>query len=119
MKQAHVHVERDNSVLLAVGAVAHPDRVADVLDADAIDGQAAGIGTALNVLDLGRLRPRNLSCNRWSHSLKPTSCRLLRKLGALVDAPNPHFEVSTGAGHQGRWPGSATSVQEGASAASG
>ncbi len=40
VRQAHVHVERGDGVLLAGGAILDPHRMADVLDADAVDGNA-------------------------------------------------------------------------------
>ena len=51
--QAHVHVEVRDGVLLAGRAVLHPHRVADVLDADAVDRQPARVGAPLHVLDFG------------------------------------------------------------------
>jgi hypothetical protein len=49
--QVHVHVESRNGVLLAGGAVLDAHRMGDVLDADAVDGDTAGIHPALDVLD--------------------------------------------------------------------
>ena len=49
VRQVHVHVEIGDRVLLAARAVLDLDRVENVLDADAIDGNAARIGAALHV----------------------------------------------------------------------
>ena len=53
--QFHVHVEVRDRMLFAFGLVLDPHRVADVLYADLIDWQTAGIGTALHVRDGDRL----------------------------------------------------------------
>ncbi len=46
VRQVHVHVEGRDGVLLAGRAVLDPDRMADVLDADAVDRNAARVGAA-------------------------------------------------------------------------
>ncbi len=51
VRQVHVHVEGGHGVLLAGRAVLDLDRMADVLDADAVDRNPAGIGARLHVLD--------------------------------------------------------------------
>jgi len=60
VRQADVHVERGDRVLLSGGAVLHPHGVADVLDADAVDGQPTRVGAALDVLDFGQEGPGRL-----------------------------------------------------------
>jgi hypothetical protein len=44
VRQADIHVEHGDRVLYAAGFVEHLDRVAYRLDADLVDGDAAGIG---------------------------------------------------------------------------
>src|SRR5258708_23971385 len=51
MGQVHVHVEGRDRVLLAGRAVLDAHRMADVLDADAVDGNAARVHAALHILD--------------------------------------------------------------------
>src|ERR1700687_4371704 len=51
MRQVHVHIERSHRVLLAGGTVLDLDRMADVLDTDPVDRDAAGIRARLHVLD--------------------------------------------------------------------
>ena len=51
VRQVHVHVEVGDGVLLAGRAVLDPHRVADVLDADPVDGELARVGAALHVFD--------------------------------------------------------------------
>jgi len=53
MWQEHIHVERGDSVLLAFCPVLDPYRVANILDADLVDGDLAGVGAGLYVFDLG------------------------------------------------------------------
>ena len=47
--QADVHVENGDRVLRAAAGLLDPDRVADRLDADLVDGQAPGVGGTLDV----------------------------------------------------------------------
>ena len=49
--QVDVHVEGRDGVLFAFAAVAHADGMADVLDADFVDGDAPGVGAALDIGD--------------------------------------------------------------------
>ena len=51
MGQVHIHIERGHGVLLAGRAILHLDRVADVLDANPINGDLARIGASLYILD--------------------------------------------------------------------
>ncbi len=51
--QENVHVEGGDGVLLAFTAVPYPYRVADILDAHAVDGDLAGIRAPLDVFDFG------------------------------------------------------------------
>ena len=53
VRQVHVHVEGGDRTLLARGAVLDPHRVADVLDADPVDGDLARVGASLHVLHRG------------------------------------------------------------------
>ena len=46
VRQMHVHVEHGDGVLHAPAAVAHLDRMADILDADLVDRQLAGVGAS-------------------------------------------------------------------------
>ena len=66
--QVHVHVEVRDRVLLAARAVLDPHRVADVLDADAVDRDPAGVGAALHVLDQrGDARWSQVAgCHEWN-----------------------------------------------------
>jgi len=57
---AHVHVETGDGVLLACGSILDPHRVAEVLDAHAVDGQLARVAACLHVLDLGDGSAREL-----------------------------------------------------------
>src|SRR5258705_115753 len=71
VRQAHVHVEAGDSVLLARGSILDPHRVADVLDAHAVDGQFARVEARLHVLDLGDGGARELGGGeRRSHDAK-------------------------------------------------
>jgi hypothetical protein len=49
MGQVHVHIDRRHRVLIAIAAVQHLDRVAQVLYADFIDGNIPIIGFILDV----------------------------------------------------------------------
>ena len=49
--QVHVHVEVGNGVLLTARTVLHAHRVQDFLHANPVDGNLAGIGTALHVFN--------------------------------------------------------------------
>ena len=51
VRQGDVHVEVGDRVLLAARAVLDAHRVKNVLDADAIDRDAARVGPPLNVVD--------------------------------------------------------------------
>src|SRR5665213_772195 len=51
MRQVHIHVEGRDRVLLAGGTILDLDRMTNVLDADPIDRNAAGVGARLHVLD--------------------------------------------------------------------
>ena len=53
LRQVHVHVEVGDRVLFPARPVLDLDRVVDVLDADLVDRDAAGVGQALDVLDRG------------------------------------------------------------------
>jgi hypothetical protein len=53
MRQVDVHVERRYRVLLLAVAILDAYRVADVLDADLIDSDAAAVGARLHVGDVG------------------------------------------------------------------
>src|SRR4029077_6131504 len=80
VRQAHVHVETGYRVLLARGSILDSHRVADVLDAHAVDGQFARVEARLHVLDLGDGSARELGGGeRRSHDAKayrkrPDSC---------------------------------------------
>jgi hypothetical protein len=52
VRQVDVHVEGGDGVLLAVAAVLDPHRVADVLDADLVDGDMPDVLAALHVGDV-------------------------------------------------------------------
>ncbi len=70
--QAHVHVEVRDGVLLTRRAVLHPHRVADVLDAHAIDGQATRVGAPLHILDVRNYGSRDLGvAGRGRHVVQP------------------------------------------------
>jgi hypothetical protein len=56
MGQVHVHVEVRDRVLLAARTVLDAHRVVDVLDSDAVDGDAARVRAPLHVLDDRRER---------------------------------------------------------------
>ena len=89
VRQVHVHVEVGDRVLLARGAILHLHGVIDVLDADLVDRDLAGIGAALHVFDGddaglgggGRVHV-GLRCNQGPHSLR-----------ALRGRINPSLEV--------------------------
>ena len=51
VRQVHVHVEVRDGVLFARGTILHLHRVIDVLDADLVDRDLAGVGAALHVFD--------------------------------------------------------------------
>src|SRR5215469_9791746 len=53
VRQADVHVESRDGVLLAGRAILDPHRVTDVLDADTVDRQPPRIGVRLHVLHFG------------------------------------------------------------------
>ena len=56
VRQEDVHAEGRDSVLFALVAVSHADRVAYILDAHLVDGDAPGVGAALHVGDFLDLR---------------------------------------------------------------
>ena len=51
MGQVHVHVEGGYGVLFTIIAIAHPHRMADILDADPVDGDASAVCAGLDIGD--------------------------------------------------------------------
>src|SRR5205823_2508545 len=102
VRQAHVHVETGDGVLLTRGSILDPHRVADVLDAHAVDGQLARVAARLHVLDLGDGGARELGGGeRRSHERKPTgNNRMIALLGTRQGRGIPLF----GYGATGRGP---------------
>jgi hypothetical protein len=49
--QIDVHVEGGDRVLFAIAAIPYPDRMTDVLDANLVDGDLAGVGAGLDIGD--------------------------------------------------------------------
>src|SRR6516165_4525784 len=65
VRQAHVHVETGYGVLLARRAILDPYRVADVLDAHAVDRQPPRVGVRLHVLHFGDAAACKLGNAGW------------------------------------------------------
>jgi hypothetical protein len=53
VRQVHIHVERGNGVLLAIGAIAQLDGMSNVFDADFVDRDAPMVSARLNIFDRG------------------------------------------------------------------
>jgi hypothetical protein len=56
VRQIYVHVKGGDGVLLTAVTLPHSDWMANVFDADLIDGDAAGVGTVLHIRDVNDVR---------------------------------------------------------------
>jgi hypothetical protein len=75
VRQAHIHVEGRNRMLLTRRTITHPHGMHDVLDPDAIDGQAARIGASLDVLDFSHDGAGDLGGYGRGHFRSLPQCR--------------------------------------------